>query len=135
VTTIVLYALLAVMTEPRLAPCPTSPNCVSSDAEDARHRIAPLTIKGDASRSWAALASLLKDEPRMRVVEESDTYLHATARTRVFRFVDDVEFELRATEGIIAVRSASRVGRSDLGVNRRRVESIRERLRNAGVIE
>jgi uncharacterized protein (DUF1499 family) len=61
-------------------------------------------------------------------------YLHAECASAVFGFVDDLELQLRASEGRIAVRSASRLGRSDLGVNRRRVEALRSELARQGVV-
>lgn len=108
----------------RLKPCPGTPNCVSSQDVTAS-RIEPLAFSGDAATAWRRLAAVLAGMPRMRVVESSERYLRAEATSRVFGFVDDVEFLLDASVGIIHVRSASRVGYSDLGVNRDRVESIR----------
>jgi uncharacterized protein (DUF1499 family) len=113
------------MTGGRLAPCPRSPNCVSSDAADAEHGIAPLAL---AARE--AVAAL----PRTRIVSEGGDSLHAECRSALFRFVDDLELQLRPAEGVIAVRSASRIGYSDLGVNRRRVEALRSALRARGAV-
>ena len=104
----------------KLAPCSRKPNGVSDQAEDDRHRVAPLPA------AWDALAALLAREPRTKIVSQTADYLHAEARSVLFNFVDDVEF-LRG-DGKIHVRSASRVGTSDFGVNRKRVESIRARL-------
>ena len=70
----------------------------------------------------------MRDFPRTTIVEKSDTYIHVEARSRIFRFVDDVDFVLDVRESVIHVRSASRVGHGDLGVNRRRVEQIRSAL-------
>jgi uncharacterized protein (DUF1499 family) len=118
-----------------LAPCPESPNCVSSQALDSGHHVAPLSFTGPAPEAWAVLRSVLQSRPRTTIVQTCETYLHAEARSAVFRFVDDVEFLLMPAQGVIHVRSASRVGYSDLGVNRRRVEAIRSafqsRLRDA----
>jgi uncharacterized protein (DUF1499 family) len=72
--------------------------------------------------------------PRTRIVKETEDYLHAECRSALFRFVDDLELQLRPSESIIAVRSASRLGYSDLGVNRRRVEGLRESLTRLGVL-
>jgi len=115
-------------TEPRLAPCPAKPNCVSSQARDAAHRIDPLPAGADPDAAWARLRAVLEAQPRLRIVEAHDGYLHAEATSRVFRFVDDVEFLLDRDAGLIHVRSASRIGYSDLGVNRRRIERIRRLL-------
>jgi uncharacterized protein (DUF1499 family) len=119
-------ALLSGGTAPILAPCPASPNCVSSRAEDSEHHTAPLRFTGEASLAWKRLQSALEAQPRLTIVEDTGDYLHAEARSLVFRFVDDVEFVLDPEAHIIGVRSASRVGYSDFGVNRRRVERIRK---------
>lgn len=119
----------------KLSACPASPNCVSSDATDDGHWVAPLQLRVDAATGWQKLETALMELPRITLVTRTDGYLHAEARSLIFRFVDDVEFHLRPEAGEIAVRSASRVGYSDLGVNRRRVENLREALRRAGVIE
>ena len=110
-----------------LAPCPSSPNCVSSLADDDVHRIAPLPFAGSASAAIDRLAGIVRSLPRTSVVTASGNYLHAEFRSAVFRFVDDVEFHADEPAGVIQVRSASRVGSSDLGVNRRRIEAIRAR--------
>jgi uncharacterized protein (DUF1499 family) len=118
----------------RLAPCPASPNCVSSDAGDERHAVADLELAAPAPEAWRAAREAVAALPRTRTVAESEGYLHAECRSALFRFVDDLELHLRADAGRIAVRSASRVGRSDLGVNRRRVEDLRAALRARGVV-
>lgn len=117
----------------RLIPCPTTPNCVSSDATDASHAIAPFQLSVPPGDAWRELRLALKNYPRTELVRETDDYIHAECRSAIFGFVDDLEFHLRATEGIVAVRSASRLGRSDFGVNRRRIEALRARLREQGV--
>ena len=109
-----------------LAPCPESPNCVSSEAGDRAHFIEPLRYTGDAGRAWERLKTALATEPRITIIEDTGDYLHAEARSLVFGFIDDVEFVLDPGESVIQVRSASRVGYSDFGVNRRRVERIRK---------
>lgn len=113
----------------RLAPCPASPNCVSTEADD-EHFIAPIPYTGAADAALQRLRDVLAREPRTTVVEVQGNYLHAEARSRVFRFVDDIEFQLEPQRRLIHVRSASRVGYSDFGVNRRRVERIREAFRD-----
>ncbi len=109
----------------RLAECPGSPNCVSSQSALPRHAVEPLRFEGEPAEAWARLRQVVAAWPRTRLVSESDSYLHAECRTFVFRFTDDVEFLLDREARLIHVRSASRVGRSDLGVNRRRVEAFR----------
>lgn len=120
-------ANLGVGVNGRLSPCPPSPNCVSSAAaaDDAEHLIAPLRVNPD---TWASLPGVLAADAQLRVVVRSETYLHAEATSRVFRFVDDLEFLYQPEQGLVQVRSASRTGYSDFGVNRERLEDIRQRL-------
>jgi uncharacterized protein (DUF1499 family) len=123
--------------EKKLAPCPGSPNCVSSQAADAdkEHFIAPFKIIGKAEDAWKALKQALVSQSRTVITEETEDTLHAEATSLVFRFVDDIDAILDAETGLIHIRSASRVGYSDLGVNRRRMEKLRLALQKAGVIE
>jgi uncharacterized protein (DUF1499 family) len=114
--------------EGRLAPCASSPNCVSSQATDDKHRIEPLRYTVSRAEAMAIVARAIAAMPRTRIVKQTDTYLHAEFTTAVLRFVDDVEFVVNDDAKLVHVRSASRVGYSDLGVNRRRVEAIRERV-------
>ena len=109
-----------------LTPCPASPNCISSQATDAEHSTKPLRFTGDATLAWNRLKSALGTESRLLIVEDTGNYLHAEARSLIFRFVDDIEFVLDPEAGVIQVRSASRTGYSDFGVNRRRVQRIRD---------
>ena len=111
----------------RLAPCRRTPNCVSSQADpaDAEHYIAPIPFKGDA---MAAVVRALQQMPRSTVVIEGRNYLYAEFRTRLMRYVDDVEFFHDDQAGVIHLRSASRLGRRDFGVNRKRMEQLRSLL-------
>jgi uncharacterized protein (DUF1499 family) len=109
----------------RLAPCRRTPNCVSSQADpaDQEHYIAPLEANmEDLKKAVAAL-------PRTRIIAADSRYLYAEFRSRLLRYVDDVEF--LADGNVIHVRSASRLGRRDFGVNRGRIERIRRLLRPA----
>jgi uncharacterized protein (DUF1499 family) len=119
----------------QFAPCPDKPNCVSSDATDEKHRIEPYRLKASPIDAWHGLQNVVAGEERMTLIEVNDHYLHIEVRSAVMRFVDDTEFQLRSGEGIIAVRSAARTGIGDGGVNRKRVERIREALRKRGLIE
>jgi len=111
----------------RLAVCPDSPNCVSSQATDDRHRIAPLAFRGTADEGWARLREVLSARPDTRLVDSQADYLRVEFRTRL-GFVDDGEFALDREARVIHVRSASRVGYSDLGKNRSRLGEIRQAL-------
>lgn len=111
----------------RLAACPPSPNCVSSLAADAAHRVEPLRFDGTAAAAVARMTEVVRSLPRSSVVSATETYLHVEFRSAVFGFVDDVEFLVDEAAGLVHIRSASRVGSYDFGVNRRRVERIRSR--------
>jgi uncharacterized protein (DUF1499 family) len=117
----------------RLSPCPSSPNCVSTDADDQDHHIPALELALSAADGWRAARRAVASLPRTTIVTETADYLHAECASAFFGFVDDLELHLRPAENAIAVRSASRLGRSDLGVNRKRVESLRAQLRRWGV--
>ncbi len=108
----------------KLRACPKSPNCVSSESDSASSRVEPLTFQGPPEKAWGDLEETIQ-EMGGKIQEEHDGYLWATFTTRLFRFVDDVEFRMVSADGMIHVRSGSRVGYSDLGVNRRRVEKLR----------
>lgn len=111
----------------RLAQCPASPNCVSSDAAPGdSHLIAP--IADPDGTVWQRLTGTVASMEGAKLVASDERYAHFTFTTKLLRFVDDVEFHYRPERREIAVRSASRVGRGDLGANRRRVERIRSRL-------
>jgi len=105
----------------RLAPCRRTPNCVSSQADpaDREHYIAPIAFAGSMSQ----LRKLVEAMAGAMVIREEPDYLYAEFRTPLLRFVDDVELFLDGA--VLHVRSASRLGRRDFGVNRKRVEQIR----------
>lgn len=123
------------MADNRFAPCPDTPNCVSSDATDEKHRVEPYRLKASPLDAWHGLQNVVATEERMTLIEVNDHYLHIEVRSAVMRFVDDTQFQLRPDEGTIAVRSAARTGIGDSGVNRKRVERIREALQKRGLIE
>jgi uncharacterized protein (DUF1499 family) len=118
----------------KLSPCPSSPNCVCSDSEDGKHRIKPYHLKAEPKQAWTTLKEIITLLPRTTIISSSTNYLHAEVRSLVFRFVDDVEFHLRPQQNLIAVRSAARLGHYDFGINRKRIEKIRKKLRSQGVL-
>ena len=123
------------MSEPDcLAPCPDRPNCVSSDAEDARHAVAPMHLVADPAIGWTAIQEIINQMPRTTIVEANEGYLHATFKSRLWGFIDDLELKLDPQTKTISIRSASRSGSYDLGVNRRRVETLRSTLKADGLI-
>ncbi|MHC5010869.1 MAG: DUF1499 domain-containing protein, partial [Planctomycetota bacterium] len=109
-----------------LAPCPRAPNCVSSLAADDAHRVDPVPFEGPADDAMARLRAAVESLPGARVVTATDERLHAEFRSALFGFVDDFDAIVDATSRRIEVRSASRVGHSDFGANRRRVSRIRD---------
>ena len=116
--------------EGRLAPPKPTPNCVSSQAEpaDEEHYIAPLPFKGDAPAAMAAARKAVESMRGASVIRQEGGYLYAEFRSKIMRYVDDVEFLFDQKAGLIHMRSASRLGRRDFGVNRARVESLRARI-------
>jgi uncharacterized protein (DUF1499 family) len=112
----------------RLAPCPKSPNCVSTDSTDEKHRMDPLVYATSLAEARDRLVEVLQGMPRTRVITLDPDYIHAECRSRLFGFTDDVEFLLDDANKTVHFRSASRKGYSDLGVNRKRMEQIRERF-------
>ena len=107
----------------RLAPCKRTPNCVSSQADpaDRDHHIAPIAFRGSMQELRRAVESM----ERASVISAERNYLYAEFRTKLMRYVDDVELYYDEKQGLVHVRSASRLGRRDFGVNRNRVEALR----------
>ena len=112
----------------RLTPCPKTPNCVVSQQADEEHAIAPLSYDSEPKMTMADLIAVIEAMPRSAVIEQTDRYLYAEFTSRLMGFVDDVEFYFDPTDQVIQVRSAARLGESDLGVNRKRIEAIRSKL-------
>ena len=108
-----------------LPPCPSSPNCVSTQATDS-HAIAPLHYTSTQAEAMRRLLAVLRAMPRATIVEAGPGSVRAEFRTRIFRFVDDAQFVFDEKAKMIQFRSASRVGYSDMGVDRRRMEEIRK---------
>ena len=113
------------MSRQTLAPCPSSPNCVSTQAQDEGHAIAPFRYRKSRAEVKEALKEVLRSLPRTKLVEEDESYLHYEFTSLLLRFVDDVEFLFDDESKTIHFRSASRTGYGDLGVNRTRMEQVR----------
>ncbi len=116
----------------QLSACSPKPNCVSSEnGTPADNRVNPLKLSGNAADlAWQRLQAAIRDQGGELVKVEPD-YLAATFTSSLFGFVDDLEARLDADEGVIQIRSASRVGTSDFGANRLRVEQLRQRYQAA----
>ncbi len=117
------------VTNGKLATCAATPNCVNSQApaSDSQHAIAPLTMSG-VPTTIANLKQVIQAMPDTNIIKETNNYLYVEFTSKLMRFVDDVEFYLDNDSKTIQVRSASRLGESDLGVNRQRIEAIRSKL-------
>ena len=111
-----------------LKPCPASPNCVSSTAKDKKHFVEPIQFDQSQKAAHKQLLEILKKLPRTKITINDSDYIRAECTSLLFRFVDDLEFVFDEKKKCIHVRSASRVGYSDFGVNRKRVESIRKKI-------
>ena len=119
--------------EGKLTPCPSSPNCLVSQNADSDHSIAPISYQSDRNTARESLLKVLEVVPRTTIVESTEDYIRVESASRLLGFVDDVEFYLPKDEKTIEVRSASRLGESDLGVNRRRLEQIRLAMADLGI--
>ncbi|MDJ0843382.1 DUF1499 domain-containing protein [Crocosphaera sp.] len=107
----------------KLTACPGTPNCVNSQSTDSQSKIDPLPMI-----SIAELKKVVESMERTTIIEETSDYLYAEFKTPLMGYVDDVEFYLDNSQNVIHVRSASRLGKSDLGLNRQRVEEIRSKI-------
>jgi uncharacterized protein (DUF1499 family) len=110
-----------------LRPCPQTPNCVSSEVLDGSKKISPFRYSLAAETAWAKLKTDIETTGGKVLLQEQN-YMWATYTSRLFRFVDDMEFRMLPEEKIIHVRSGSRVGKSDIGVNRKNVEKLRKQF-------
>jgi uncharacterized protein (DUF1499 family) len=108
---------------------------VSSQAIDKEHFIEPFKIIGAINDASLALKNALLAQERTVITQETENTLHAEATSLIFRFVDDVDIILDSQARLFHIRSASRIGYGDFGVNRKRVEALRFKLQSAGVIE
>jgi uncharacterized protein (DUF1499 family) len=128
------YMVVKNMTQPaglgvadgRLAPMPKSPNAVSTQAVDERKKVAPFPFKSDLQETQEAIRSILRAYGGIQIVQDERLYIHAVSTTSTMRFHDDLEFYFDEEKGIVHFRSASRVGYSDMGLNRKRYNSLIE---------
>ncbi len=109
----------------RLAPCPESPNCVSTYETDAEHGIEAMVYDGETAVAQEKLATLIQAMPNSTLITNEPGYIYAEFRSATLGFVDDIEFYFDAEAGLIHFRSASRLGYSDMGANRNRMKEIR----------
>ena len=114
-----------------LKSCPETPNCVSTQAKksDTEHRMEPIAYVGGKGDVKAAIMETIEESSRASILENGEDYVRAEFTSRVFRFVDDVEFYIDEEERLIHFRSASRIGSSDMGANRERMTELRKDLK------
>jgi len=111
-----------------LSPCPRTPNCVSSQEKNSQNYIMPIPFEDSMEQAKNKIYLVINSMHNTKIITQKDLYWHVEFTTKIFRFIDDVEFYFDAYNSLIHVRSASRSGYWDLGVNRRRVEAIRFRF-------
>ena len=115
--------------EGKLPSCPKSPNCVCSFDDDKEHGIEPIKVEGDSDEFFQSLQEKTEQLSRVKKISSDQNYVHYEVTSLIFRYVDDLEFLLDKEAKLVHVRSASRAGHSDLGVNRKRVKEIRALLK------
>ena len=118
----------------QLTPCPSSPNCVSSDTISAEQKVMPFELTMPPTKAWDLLVEHVSQLPRTELVRQEPRYLYVECRSQFFGFVDDLEFHMRPEKKLVAIRSASRTGYYDFGVNRARIEKLRITLQEAGAV-
>jgi len=112
----------------KFSTCPGSPNCVSSDAEDKDHNIEFFKLNTGLENDWQAVHEIVASLKRTKIITFNENYIHAECSSAIFGFVDDLQLHLRKHGQYVAVKSASRLGYSDFGVNRKRIANLRELL-------
>jgi uncharacterized protein (DUF1499 family) len=137
ITVAVITAILAILArvvkspanlgvrDGRLAPCPNSPNCVSTQSQDPRHRIDPTPSTTSPADAQNALRRIIGSMERTKLIKEAPNYIHAEFRSKRMRYVDDVELYMDPEARVIYFRSSARLPYYDWGVNRKRMEEIR----------
>lgn len=112
------------VTNGKITPCPSSPNCVSTLSEDESKKMAPLAFHGDVQEAKSKVKNLIQQFEGTSIVSEEEDFLHATFQTKIFKFTDDVKFYFDTQEQVVHFKSSSRMGYSDLGKNRSRMEKF-----------
>ena len=118
----------------RLSECPKTPNCVSSDSLEQSHYVPAFKLEKSPALVWGSIKTYLQAQNNMDIIIETKDYLYIESTSILMRFVDDFELHLREKDGIIAVRSASRLGKSDFGVNKQRVDDLYKALNDKGLV-
>lgn len=116
------------MSDPLLRECPDSPNCVSTQTQQESKKMDPIPFELDPKEVKKVIRSVVENLPNTKLEKESDSYSHYTFKSKIFGFIDDVEFLIDADQKLIHFRSASRTGYSDLGVNKKRMTELRKSI-------
>ena len=111
-------------------PCPNSPNCVSTQATEDKHKMDPIQYSGSLNEAKEKIIKIVNSLKRSKIITNKENYIHVEFRTATFKFVDDVEFLFDEKEKIIHFRSRARLGYSDMGVNRKRMNNIKNMYAN-----
>lgn len=114
------------ITNGKLSPLPSTPNAVSSQTEDKERYVEPLVFKTDSKTTRTALKAMLSSFKNVNIVTESDYYIHAVSISGKMRYRDDLEFFIDTNQNVVHFRSGSRVGYSDMGLNRERYNQIKQ---------
>ena len=116
----------------KLSLCPATPNCVCSQCpkEDKLHYIQPFIYQQSLKKAYETLIKTIESDRSAKIKIKDSNYIYIEYTSKIFRFVDDVEFYFPPDEKMIHVRSASRIGRTDLGVNRKRIEKLRKNIKH-----
>jgi len=117
------------MTDPHLQECPESPNCVSTQTQQESKKMDPIPFELDPDEVRKVIKSVVESLPNTNLQKESDSHLHYIFKSKIFGFIDDVEFLIDAGQKLIHFRSASRTGYSDLGVNKKRMTALQEAIK------
>jgi len=112
----------------KFSPCPQTPNCVSTQSHSAAQRVTPLPYKGSIDAAKKRIKAVILSFPKTKLIHETQNSLHIEFRTTLFKFVDDVEVYIDNQEHVIHFKSSSRLGYWDFGVNRRRIEAIKQKF-------
>ncbi len=119
------------MNDRQLKPCPSSPNCVSTQTQQKDKKMDPIPFELDHQEVKKVIKDVVKSLPRTELRSESTHYLHYTFKSKIFGFIDDVEFLIDGAQKLIHFRSASRTGYSDLGVNKKRMTELSNAIQHA----
>jgi uncharacterized protein (DUF1499 family) len=120
------------VTDGKLKECPDSPNCISTQSSDPVHHMDPIVYRGDDKEAFDRIIKVINSMDRTKIITKTDNYIHAEYTTKLMRFVDDVEFYFDFKNKTIHFRSASRVGYSDMGLNRKRMNEVTAIFKSLG---